>query len=132
MSESPFSGAVFNIVKHRGDPKSAFLQSGHTVLKEDYVFFKDDRGMVQKMKCSDYHGTHFVYLDPVYNDDEKGKGHWAFMCTCGSPAVIVGPGEAELEDVDSGERLLVCMAYHQTLKAYGVGQHGGSDGRRWT
>lgn len=128
----PFQGAVFNIVRQRGDPKSAVLQSGHRVVKEDYVFFKDDQGQWQRIKCSDYHGSHFVYCDPLFNDDEKGKGHWAFMCTCGSPAVMVGPSEAELEETDAKERLLVCYAYHQTLSAYGVGRHGGSDGGRWT
>jgi len=34
--------------------------------------------------CAPY-DNHFIYEDP-----SKKTGRWVFMCTCGSPAVIVG------------------------------------------
>lgn len=133
MSDNGFAGAKFNIVTHRGDPTSATLTSGHRVSKQNYIFYVDSDSIWQKIKCSDYHGSHFLYLDPIYQiDGQEGKGHWAFMCTCGSPAVIVGPEEASFEDSGAVERLLVCYAYHLTLREYGHGWHQGSDGATWT
>lgn len=129
--EFNISDYKFNTVKHRGDPKSAVLESGHTVKKQEYVYFKDEHGQYVALKCADYHGAHFLYLDPVFNDDEKGKGHWFAMCTCGAPAVIVGPQQGDMEDTGVQERLLVCYAYHLTLHNYGAGWHQGSSPRRW-
>jgi hypothetical protein len=131
MSDNPFEGKKFNIIKHRGDPKEATLESGHVVKKEDYVYFINDKNQYVAMKCADYHGAHFVYLDPVFNDDEKGKGHWFAMCTCGSPAVTIGPMEAQIEMDGWREQLLVCYVYHGSLKAYGHGRHQGQEGRKW-
>ncbi|KKL88077.1 hypothetical protein LCGC14_1928370 [marine sediment metagenome] len=132
MGDNPFEGKTFNIIKHLGDPGEATLESGHTVYKEEYVYFKNDKGQYVAMKCADYHGAHFVYLDPVYNvDGKEGMGHFFAMCSCGSPAVIVGPTEAQLEITGWQEQLLVCYVYHGTLKAYGHGWHQGQEGRKW-
>ena len=132
MGDNPFKGKTFNIVKHLGDPGEATLQSGHTVYKEDYVYFKNDKNQFVAMKCADYHGAHFVYLDPLYGvDGKEGLGHFFALCTCGSAAVVVGPTEARLEITDWQEQLLVCYVYHGTLKAYGHGWHQGQEGRKW-
>jgi len=139
MSEG-FEGYNFNIVRARGSPTEATLQSGHRVEKQEYVYFRNTEGQWMTVKCADYHGAHFLYLDPMYNEDPKqvdpnkeitGRGHWFAMCTCGSPAVIVGPEEAGYEDSDAPANLLVCYIYHLTLRTGGHGYHQGSDPRPW-
>jgi len=130
----------FNRIRHRGDPKSAITLSGHRVTKEDPVYYRlpDDEGAVAAgtwvaLKCADYHGEHFVYIDPLYNDDTgKGVGHWFAMCTCGSPAVVVGRKIGDAQDSDIQERLLVCYLYTVTLEAEGHGRHVTTDKRGWT
>lgn len=143
-----FEGYSFNIVKQRASPTKVQLDSGHFVEKQDYVYYQapnedasgpGEWGMV---KCSDYHGEHFVYLDPMYHEDPKqidpntgqtGRGHWFAMCTCGSPAVIVGTEEAQREISDYVGTLLVCYIYHSTLVEDGFGTHADQQGRRrWT
>lgn len=127
---------IFNIIKHRGSPTEATTLSGHKVEKQEHVYYlKPAAGLLPEswvvVQCSDYHGEHFVYCDPLYNDNEgKGIGHMAFMCTCGSQAVIVGPKEASLENSGTLEQLLVCFIYHHTLREYGVGKHAHQEGRR--
>ena|SRR3990167_3674084 len=140
-------GFSFNIVRQRGTPTEAILESGHKVEKQEYVYFRKPNedasgpGDWTMIKCADYHGEHFVYLDPVYNlparkvDPNKhstGRGRFFAACTCGSPAVIVGPIDAALEDSDCKEQLLVCFIYHRDLVAYGWGRHADQQGmRRW-
>ena len=148
MTTLPKGGARVNIIRQRGSPTEVTLASGHTVEKQEYVYFlmpKEDKREPDEwrmVKCSDYHGEHFLYLDPLYllaarptdpNKSETGRGHWFAMCTCGSPAVIVGPEEAAKEDSDCPEQLLVCIYYHNTLLDEGWGKHADQEGRRrWT
>lgn len=148
MSKSPFKGHSFNLIRQRSSPTKITLKSGHEVERQDYVYFQtpspDASGPGEwiKIRCADYHGEHFVYLDPLYNlvpskaDPNKqitGRGHWFAMCSCGSPAVAVGPIEASLEESDCNEQLLVCYIYHSTLKDFGWGRHADQAGsRRWT
>jgi hypothetical protein len=127
----PRSPVPLNIIRHRGDPKSAILDSGDIVKKEEYVYFKDDQGRYQKLECAEYHTAHFVFLDPRYMRSGPQAQSWFALCTCGSAAVIVGPQDAQLERVDAKERMLVCMAFHQHLVQTGRGWHQGSDGRQW-
>ncbi len=141
MSDAAFSGYAVNRVHFRGDPQKATLESGHVVEKSEFVYFRMPVAMGNidaerwvRAKCADYHGEHFVYLDPLYEREAKPgeKGHWFAACTCGSPAVLVGPGEAELEDTHSGGQLLVCFLYHLTLKELGFGRHTTTGERPWT
>ncbi len=126
----------FNIIKHRGSPNEATTLSGHKVEKQEHVYYlkpspygRNEQWVM--VKCADYHGEHFVYCDPLYNNSKgEGIGHVAFMCTCGSQAVIVGPVEAALENSRAVEQLLVCLIYHHTLREYGVGKHSHQEGRR--
>lgn len=122
----------FNIIRQRGDPKKAVLQSGHTVEKLEHVFIKSPENAFISLRCADYHNEHFVYIDPLYNaDGAVGKGHWFAMCTCGSPAVIVGPSGARSHEQGIRENMLVCMAYTTTLLEFGTGFHSGQDQRAW-
>lgn len=140
-----FEGYKFNIIRQRASPTEIILQSGHKVIKQEYVYFQmpnadgSGAGEWRTTKCADYHGEHFVYIDPLYNDppfkadpnkQQTGRGHFFAMCTCGSPAVIVGPNEAAFEESEAVEQLLVCYVYHLTLKEKGVGQHADQTGRR--
>lgn len=131
----------FNIIRFH-DPQKATLASGHTVQRADRVFFKvpsdtEMSGLVAgdwiALKCADYHTEHFLYIDPLYlRDDAEGKGCWFAMCTCGSPAVIVGPADAAIEDGSCPERLLVCYLYHLTLTQTGHGRHTTTGERPWS
>lgn len=136
-----FKNYSFNMVKGRGDPKTATLESGHVVTKEERVYFRipDDAqlgnlmaGDWHSVRCADYHGEHFVYIDPVYLEDgPHAKGHWFAMCTCGSPAVIVEPDVGGFQETGIKEQLLVCYAYTYSLYAEGFGRHT-TTGRKWT
>jgi hypothetical protein len=130
------------MVERRGDPKTAILKSGHTVEKQERVYFKvpDDSqlgtlkgGEWTSLLCADYHGEHFIYIDPVYLEDgPHAKGHWFAMCTCGSPAVIVNPDVGGFQLTDVKEQLLVCYTYTYTLWKDGFGRHTTTGDRRWT
>lgn len=140
--------AAHNVIRQRGSPTEATLASGHTVEKQEYVYFllpKEDKRKPDEwrmVRCADYHGEHFVYLDPLYllpatpvdpNKSQTGRGHFFALCSCGSPAVIVGPSDAAMEDSDCPEQLLVCFYYHSTLVNNGWGRHADQEGmRRWT
>ncbi len=126
-----FAGSTFNVVRHRGDPQEATLASGHVVKKEEHIYYKNEYGQHVMVKCAEYHGAHFLYADPVYNLDAEGKGHWFAMCTCGAPAVVVGPTEAMFEESGHAAQLLVCYVYHATLRQFGFGWHQGSEARPW-
>lgn len=118
----------FTVVRHRGDPTSATLATGEEVKKEPYLFFQDGGGTWRKVKCADYHGEHFLYLNPQWL---KGKlGHWFAMCTCGSAAVIISPIEARGHESNIEEQLLICYRYEQTLHEFGYGIHA-TGGRKW-
>jgi hypothetical protein len=123
----------FNIVRRRGTPTEVTLQSGHVVKKEKKLYYKDGDDQWQMIDAADYHGEHFVYVDPVYNEDgPHARGHMAFMCTCGSDGVIVGPSDGQLEDSGRYMRLVVCRFYHTTLQQTSVGRHADQTGRgRW-
>lgn len=112
----PFEGFTFSIIKHRGDPKYATTLDGYRVQKHEKVYIPEWKAWVM---CADYHMEHFVYLDPMAYLKNK-LGRWFAMCTCGSPAVIVG------KDVyTSSGGMLVC--YFHALN----GRHTTGDGRKW-
>jgi hypothetical protein len=119
---------TFNIIRHRGDPTTATLASGDIVKKEPFLFFQDQDGIWRKVKCADYHGEHFIFLDPEWL---KGKiGRWFAMCTCGSAAVMISPKDARGHESEIAEQLLVCYVYQDTLTNYGTGMHA-TKSRKW-
>lgn len=121
----------FNIVKHRGDPKTAVLESGDTVTKEEYIYFPDENGQMRSVQCADYHGEHFVYKNPLaFMDGPQWRGQWFAMCTCGSMAVVLDPKTAESHTAGMKTSLLVCYNYMLTLEQFGVGRHA-TGHRQW-
>jgi hypothetical protein len=137
---NPFEGTRITTIKRRGDPKWAILETGERVEKQERLYFVAPAQMMSvqagqwvSVRAADYHGEHFIYLDPLYNDDKKhtGRGHWFAACTCGSPAVLVGPSEARLEDPGTNEQLLVCWAYHASLHDTGFGRHMTTGEKPW-
>jgi hypothetical protein len=108
---------TFSIIHHRGDPTRATTLDGYEVQKHPRVYIPEWSAWVN---CADYHMEHFVYLDPVAYLDNK-HGRWFAMCTCGSPAVIVGE---DVYGTDGG--MLVCY-FHAAFNRHTTG-----DGREWT
>lgn len=106
----------FTIIHHRGDPTHATTVDGHKVEKREFIYVPE----IGNVKAADYHGEHFVYADPEALPPLNKKGRWFAMCTCGSPAVIVGK---EVYKSDSG--LVVCY-FHASF-----GRHTTGDGREW-
>lgn len=134
----------YNIIKSRGDPKSAITLTGHRVEKKDYVIMPNPlnpEGYASKpmmLKCADYHNEHFVYIDPLFLVDlpkTETRQYWFAMCTCGSPAGMIGPGDVAKHDGQDWDgtqvNMLVCQAYFNNLLMYGHGFHVGQDARGW-
>lgn len=92
-----------SIIKHKGDPNTAITLDGYKVTRQETIFIPE---MMEMMKCAPY-DNHFIYEDPSHK-----PGRWAFMCTCGGPAVYVGASayRSQGSPTKSGH-LLVCY-YH--------------------
>lgn len=114
VSNNGKSSPKFNVVKvvrQIGERNEATLEDGTKVYRLDRLYF-EGHGLVL---CADY-TQHFVF-------DHKSKkvGGWTPVCSCGSPAGIVGynaykqdasPTTA-LESTIPGE-LVVCLSMAQT------------------
>lgn len=82
MSDNPLpTKFTFAIIKHKGDLNNATTADGKKVHRRKQIFF-DGRMIL----CAPY-DNHFVFDDPM---STKLVGRWSPMCSCGSPAVIVG------------------------------------------
>jgi len=138
----------YNIIKQRGSPTEAITLTGHHVTKKDEVLIPSpfDNTQMMFVRCADYHMEHFVYVDPNFEKElpeDEDKQYWFAMCTCGSPAVIIGgedvsihEGHNWLQDILSNmggppPNMLVCQAYMTTLKMHGHGYHQGQGKRKW-
>lgn len=134
----------YNIIKSRGDPTTAITLTGHRVEKKPFVIMPnpmDSEGYASKpmaLKCADYHNEHFVYIDPLFEKDlpkTEKRRYWFAMCTCGSPAGMIGPGDVAIHEGENWdgtqENMLVCQAYFQNLLMYGHGFHVGQDPTEW-
>lgn len=106
---------TFSIIKHYNSPNSAVTTDGNTVQRTDKIWFGEpDHKFVA---CAPY-DNHFVYDDPEVNKGVKYR--WTPMCTCGSPAGIVGYN-AYREDASPSSggigltpgELIVCLAHAQ-------------------
>lgn len=103
----------FSIIKQRGSPTEAMTMDGYKVYKREHIVCQNplnpdpesisDPVMVN---CIDYHGEHFVYMDPV-----NKAGGWFAWCTCGSPAVIIYGMSAYSGMTDS--MMLACFFHAQ-------------------
>jgi hypothetical protein len=85
----------FAVVGHVGEPQTARTHQGKVVNREKELFVIEWGAMIQ---CTPY-DNHFIY-----ETDEPNQS--AYMCTCGSPAVVIPPGP---------EGIFVCLfhAEHQ-------------------
>ena len=95
----------FNIIHYAGEPVKAIDLHGHTVYRRDDLYLKD-RGVLVRVAPYD---NHFIY-----ETETEGS---AYMCTCGSPAVIVGADAYKADaspttgfGIVQGE-LMVCLAH---------------------
>lgn len=103
-----FKDLSFSIVHHRGSPNEATTLSGDKVFRTEKIFFLE---MARFVACAPY-DNHFVYDNP-----SKKSGMWTPMCTCGSPAVIVGYNayKQDASPSENGE-MIVCLSHAQTGK----------------
>lgn len=70
----------FAIIHHRGSLNEAETADGHRVYKQKSLLFPEHGWVL----CAPY-DNHFTFIDPT-----DVIGRWSPMCSCGSPAVIVG------------------------------------------
>lgn len=130
---------VYNIVHTRGDPTHAMTITGHAVEKKDIVIIPSPfDGTMITLRCADYHNEHFVYIDPLFSAElpkDEGRSFWFAMCTCGSPAAIIGGGEVARHEgrkwEGPEENMLICQHYFQTLIDNGYGWHVNQDPIQW-
>jgi len=101
---------MFNIIHHRGIPKRAETLRGQGITRQEKIYVPE---YGRQVPCAPY-DDHFVYADPTV-------GQSAYMCTCGSAAVIAAPERG-------AGQMFVCLHHatygkHQTsminLKDYG-------------
>ena len=103
----------FNIIRRRGTPDRGQLPDGRWVYGQSKFFVEQYNGFIPVAPYME----HFIYKNP---DDVKGP---VYMCSCGSPGIIVGTSGYILDASPQG-LLMVCMMHSST----GVHQGGGS---RW-
>lgn len=97
---------TFNINKFgKGDVKKATTLKNEAVKREDRLYVEEWKKFVL---CTPY-DNHFIYRT-------SNSGQSAYMCTCGSPAVIVPP--------EGINQMFVCL-FHST---YG---HHTTNEKRW-
>lgn len=108
---------TFSIIHHRGSPNEATTLDGYKVYRQEEIFIPEWGKFV---KCAPY-DDHFIYEDP---QSERIIGRWAHMCTCGSPAVIVGYNAYKNDASKYSGGLLVCKAHADT-------GHHQTGGRKW-
>ena len=112
----------FSTIKHYNSPNRATTVDGDVIEREDKVWLGTFRRFVA---CAPY-DNHFIYLDP-----SKKQGRWNPMCTCGSPAVVVGADvykdlASPSKDGTVPGELAVCYVHMLTKLNTGNGKH--SDG----
>lgn len=73
----------FEIIHHRGEPQTAETPQGVVVERQEALWVPEWGALV---KCAPY-DDHFVYANPDTSAESS-----AYMCTCGSAAVVVPPG----------------------------------------
>lgn len=93
----------FSIIHHRGEPQEATTLKGQRVFRQQQLFVTE---WGQFVPCAPY-DNHFIYESP-----DKDEGTSAYMCTCGSAAVIANPEE--------GGRMFVCL-FHATYGSHTTG-----------
>jgi len=86
------------VIRHYGSPKTARTLTGTVITRRDKLFVIEWRSLVP---CAPY-DDHFIYAT---NERESS----AYLCTCGSPAVVIMPEDPQA-------RMFVCLTHAQTGK----------------
>lgn len=94
----------FTIIRHRGQQNKATLPDGTEVERQDKLFVPEWGRLIP---CADY-SEHFIYAMPP-----KIKNAPSYACSCGSPAVIVGPSGYVLDTSAQG-LMFVCLIHATT------------------
>ena len=85
-------------IRHYGEPKKATTLKGTVITRQDKLFVVEWGAFVP---CAPY-DDHFIYATSEQDSS-------AYLCTCGSPAVVIKPE-------DPKARMFVCLAHAQTGK----------------
>jgi hypothetical protein len=117
---------IIKVVRFTGDRKSAVLSDGKAVYRQEKLWMGKDYKFVH---CADF-GSHFIYHDPDFNSKtgnwptnndgstpKKYLGRWTPICTCGSPAAVIGSDDYKkwasptnnIESTTPGQ-LLMCIS----------------------
>ena len=94
---------VFGIIKSVGTPHKAILEDGTFVERKDLIYVPEYNEFVTVAPDPD----HFVYENATLNQN-------AYMCTCGSPAVIAMPPFPKSwtnTPVEQQHPMFVCLSY---------------------
>lgn len=89
-----------NVIHHFGDPKQATTLKGKQIKRQEQLFVPEWNALVP---CAPY-DDHFIYENPDHN-----RGSSSYMCTCGSPAVVINP--------EREKRMFVCL-FHATYGSH--------------
>jgi hypothetical protein len=101
---------TFNIIHQQGECREATTLDGYKVYRETELLVPDVAdGHEYPVRCAPDQ-DHFVYAEPT-----GLKGRPAFLCTCGSMAVVVGPKTHRRFSSLKGE-MLMCFSYMQKGK----------------
>ena len=105
----------FNIIRKAGDPTKVTLVTKDG--KETTVYkSQDEKIFVQEyqtfIKCHEY-GAHFVFELPSHIPG------WAHMCSCGSPAILVG--SKVYDHLGSAEGMMFSCQHHLDFNIHADG-----------
>ena len=103
MSEVDYSNISFSIIKNYNSPNSAVTEDGIEVRRKEKIYIPDWNAEV---KTAPY-DNHFIY----YDSSEK-VGRWSLMCSCSSPAGIIGYN-AYKKDASNYGAMIICLAHGQ-------------------
>jgi hypothetical protein len=121
------------VIKFSGDRKSAMTLTGKMVYRKDKLYMGKEYGMVAVAG----YGPHFIYTDPDMDEKtgnwppgEQYVGRFSPMCTCNSPAGIVGAnvyaGSASptgKKDSTTPGQMIVCLFAAQNGGTHMDGSH---------
>lgn len=104
------------VVKVLGDLNRAKTADGKEVFRVDSIYFPEYAPYPVKV-CP--YSLHFIFDDPTTE-----VGHWTPMCSCGSPAGIVGADTyTQLMSPTVTGDMIVCLTHMKTYQETGIGIH---------
>lgn len=90
-----------NVIRHYGDLKNTRNLQGEEVQRQEYLFLKSYK---QWLPCLNT-DTHFVY-----KSNRLGS---STLCTCGSPAVVMGYDAYKKYQSYMGNEVIMCHHFFQ-------------------